>query len=161
MQRCRWSRWQTRGETNWVIIEHRLPVVSVLGLGLPWDLQADESVGHCRRRKIRCLLAPEGVQGKCQNCIRLKKDCNFFPVDQQTDVDARSRSDSKLDAFSNEAGTSNSSSPSFPGSRVAEHLDDPSQRLQELPSSGIRQDIRALGLLSKSLTTPASRGKPC
>jgi len=38
---------------------------------------------HCRRRKIRCLVATEDPQGRCQNCIRLKKECNFFPVDQQ------------------------------------------------------------------------------
>ncbi|KAL5346987.1 hypothetical protein ACLOAV_008130 [Pseudogymnoascus australis] len=38
--------------------------------------------GHCRRRKIRCILAPGDLQGRCANCIRLKKECNFYPVDQ-------------------------------------------------------------------------------
>lgn len=38
--------------------------------------------GHCRRRKIRCILAPGDVQSRCANCIRLKKECNFYPVDQ-------------------------------------------------------------------------------
>ncbi|KAF1852147.1 uncharacterized protein K460DRAFT_271568 [Cucurbitaria berberidis CBS 394.84] len=37
--------------------------------------------GHCRRRKIRCLLAPDDPQSRCANCIRLKKECNFFPVE--------------------------------------------------------------------------------
>ncbi|EXJ80313.1 hypothetical protein A1O1_08455 [Capronia coronata CBS 617.96] len=40
--------------------------------------------GHCRRRKIRCMPAFDDPVGRCQNCIRLKKDCHFFPVDQQT-----------------------------------------------------------------------------
>ncbi|OBT55224.1 hypothetical protein VE04_03880 [Pseudogymnoascus sp. 24MN13] len=38
--------------------------------------------GHCRRRKIRCILAPGDLQNRCANCIRLKKECNFYPVDQ-------------------------------------------------------------------------------
>ncbi|EMC94520.1 hypothetical protein BAUCODRAFT_149659 [Baudoinia panamericana UAMH 10762] len=38
---------------------------------------------HCRRRKIRCLLAEGDPQRRCQNCIRLKKDCHFYPVEQQ------------------------------------------------------------------------------
>ena len=39
--------------------------------------------GHCRRRKIRCIPSPNDLQGRCINCIRLKKDCSFYPVDQQ------------------------------------------------------------------------------
>ncbi|KAK8055256.1 hypothetical protein PG993_000483 [Apiospora rasikravindrae] len=39
--------------------------------------------GHCRRRKIRCILQPADPGGRCMNCIRLKKECSFFPVDQQ------------------------------------------------------------------------------
>jgi Fungal Zn(2)-Cys(6) binuclear cluster domain len=47
----------------------------------------NSSVGHCRRRKIRCLLpTPEDPQGRCANCIRLKKECNFHPVDHATDL---------------------------------------------------------------------------
>jgi hypothetical protein len=38
--------------------------------------------GHCRRRKIRCLVANDETTGRCANCIRLKKECNFYPVDQ-------------------------------------------------------------------------------
>lgn len=40
-------------------------------------------LAHCRRRKIRCLVAPDDPQNRCQNCIRLKKECHFYPVDQQ------------------------------------------------------------------------------
>lgn len=43
------------------------------------------TIGHCRRRKIRCLLAPDDPQGRCSNCIRLKKECNFFPVEHNID----------------------------------------------------------------------------
>lgn len=43
----------------------------------------DRNAGHCRRRKIRCMPAFDDPAGRCQNCIRLKKDCHFFPVDQQ------------------------------------------------------------------------------
>lgn len=39
------------------------------------------SEGHCRRRKIRCLLAADDPQQRCSNCIRLKKECNFYPVE--------------------------------------------------------------------------------
>ncbi|KAH4216220.1 hypothetical protein HBH98_112350 [Parastagonospora nodorum] len=42
--------------------------------------------GHCRRRKIRCLLASEDPQGRCANCIRLKKECNFYPVEHNPDA---------------------------------------------------------------------------
>ena len=34
---------------------------------------------HCRRRKIRCLVAADDAQGRCENCIRLRKECQFFP----------------------------------------------------------------------------------
>lgn len=43
------------------------------------------ATGHCRRRKIRCLLAPDDPQGRCSNCIRLKKECNFYPVEHNAD----------------------------------------------------------------------------
>ena len=38
--------------------------------------------GLCRRRKIRCLLSSSDPQGRCSNCIRLKKKCNFYAVEQ-------------------------------------------------------------------------------
>ncbi|KAF2773696.1 hypothetical protein EJ03DRAFT_104916 [Teratosphaeria nubilosa] len=42
---------------------------------------------HCRRRKIRCLVAEGDPQSRCQNCIRLKKECVFYPVDQQSAIE--------------------------------------------------------------------------
>jgi hypothetical protein len=50
---------------------------------------------HCRRRKIRCLLAEGDSEDRCQNCIRLKKECVFYPVDQQQMLDNRSQSGAK------------------------------------------------------------------
>ncbi|KAI1959109.1 hypothetical protein LOZ58_004817 [Ophidiomyces ophidiicola] len=58
---------------------------------------------HCRRRKIRCLLAPEDPQGRCENCIRLKKECHFYPVDQQPPMEKRGRAGSRADASASDA----------------------------------------------------------
>ncbi|KAF8428353.1 hypothetical protein EV426DRAFT_528335 [Tirmania nivea] len=62
--------------------------------------------GHCRRRKIRCLLQKDDSQGRCINCIRLKKECNFYAVET---TDRRPRSLSKPDISTNEAKSSTSS----------------------------------------------------
>ncbi|EEH22056.2 hypothetical protein PABG_04267 [Paracoccidioides brasiliensis Pb03] len=70
---------------------------------------------HCRRRKIRCLLASDDIQGRCENCIRLKKECHFFPVDQQPLMEMKlSHAGSKTGAISTE--TSMTSSPPLLGS---------------------------------------------
>ncbi|OAQ95988.1 hypothetical protein LLEC1_01663 [Akanthomyces lecanii] len=52
---------------------------------------SNDALGHCRRRKIRCIVSPE-MQNRCINCIRLKKDCSFFPVDQQSGGDSQGKS---------------------------------------------------------------------
>ncbi|KAK8050364.1 hypothetical protein PG994_012094 [Apiospora phragmitis] len=57
---------------------HRTSVACVYG-----GLADTISKGHCRRRKIRCIIQPADPGGRCMNCIRLKKECSFFPVDQQ------------------------------------------------------------------------------
>lgn len=67
---------------------------------------------HCRRRKIRCLVAADDPQGRCENCIRLRKDCQFFPVDQQPPVEKKSRPSSRLETASGGSATTPiSSSP--------------------------------------------------
>ncbi|KAI9746870.1 MAG: hypothetical protein M1815_004928 [Lichina confinis] len=72
--------------------------------------------GHCRRRKIRCLLAPDDTQGRCANCIRLKKECNFFPVDQQPTHQRPPQSQLKQErAVSGESSSSSSSPPNQQG----------------------------------------------
>ncbi|KAL1892521.1 hypothetical protein Sste5346_007033 [Sporothrix stenoceras] len=54
-----------------------------------------KSSSHCRRRKIRCIPSPADIQGRCVNCIRLKKECSFYPVDQQPPPDTRKNSTSR------------------------------------------------------------------
>lgn len=65
-----------------------LAVLCGLCVACVWANADDASMetGHCRRRKIRCLLAPDDPHGRCSNCIRLKKECNFYPVDQQPET---------------------------------------------------------------------------
>jgi hypothetical protein len=52
------------------------------------------------------------VQGRCVNCIRLKKECSFYPVDQQPPPDARSKAPSR--ASTGPKIASASSSPAIP-----------------------------------------------
>ncbi|TVY55191.1 hypothetical protein LCER1_G003900 [Lachnellula cervina] len=73
--------------------------------------------GHCRRRKIRCIPAPADAQNRCSNCIRLKKECNFYPVDQQPQPDPRRR-DSQ--AHSGTGIISETSSPSTSSGQLPE-----------------------------------------
>lgn len=47
--------------------------------------------GHCRRRKIRCVPEPSDGQNRCANCIRLKKDCNYYPVDQPPPAESQGK----------------------------------------------------------------------
>ncbi|KAF2666450.1 hypothetical protein BT63DRAFT_59190 [Microthyrium microscopicum] len=64
--------------------------------------------GHCRRRKIRCIPpTSEDPQGRCANCIRLKKECIFFPVDHVTEVRPGKREVGSI-------STSSTSSPQTP-----------------------------------------------
>ncbi|EAW08916.1 putative C6 finger domain protein [Aspergillus clavatus NRRL 1] len=70
---------------------------------------------HCRRRKIRCLVAADDAQGRCENCIRLRKECQFFPVDQQPPVERKSRPNSRLESASTDPSTTSSSPPPLGG----------------------------------------------
>ncbi|OQU99680.1 Fungal Zn2-Cys6 binuclear cluster domain-containing protein [Cladophialophora immunda] len=67
---------------------------------------------HCRRRKIRCMSDYNDPTGRCQNCIRLKKECVFLPIDPQNPPTAkRPRSGAKAtDGLVNEGEASVSSS---------------------------------------------------
>ncbi|QSZ32392.1 hypothetical protein DSL72_001966 [Monilinia vaccinii-corymbosi] len=71
--------------------------------------------GHCRRRKIRCIPAPADPQNRCSNCIRLKKECNFYPVDQQPQPEPKRRGSK---AQNGTGGASQSSSPSIPSGQL-------------------------------------------
>lgn len=50
--------------------------------------QSVRTTGHCRHRKIRCIVSLE-LPNRCISCIRLKKDCSFGLVDQQPPADSQ------------------------------------------------------------------------
>ncbi|KAM0722782.1 hypothetical protein Q7P37_002224 [Cladosporium fusiforme] len=75
---------------------------------------------HCRRRKIRCLLAENDAHERCQNCIRLKKECVFYPVDQQQALDNRSQSGPKSGAASVPSSAVSPSPPELASGRPFE-----------------------------------------
>lgn len=125
------------------------------GLGLSLTV---ERAGHCRRRKIRCLLAQDDLHGRCSNCIRLKKECNFFPVDQQPpSLDRRPRSESKNDGLSNEASTSSSSSPALSGGHMIEQVEIFNHFRPLAVTSGQHFPCSA-DPLSASMISPMSQG---
>ncbi|KAF2404587.1 hypothetical protein EJ06DRAFT_211078 [Trichodelitschia bisporula] len=82
--------------------------------------------GHCRRRKIRCLLPnPEDMHGRCLNCIRLKKECNFHPVNSEQPMSTDGRGPgSRKDTGSVAPSSSTQSSPraSIPSHQSTEEL---------------------------------------
>ncbi|KAF2839755.1 hypothetical protein M501DRAFT_932757 [Patellaria atrata CBS 101060] len=95
--------------------------------------------GHCRRRKIRCLLAPNDPQGRCSNCIRLKKECNFYPVEQQHPSVLRPQVTPKREVLSSAQPNSTPTSPR-PSSTIGyDRIDDFSSysQLKEVDSHGL------------------------
>ncbi|KAF4581028.1 Fungal Zn binuclear cluster domain containing protein [Ophiocordyceps camponoti-floridani] len=81
---------------------------------------------HCRRRKIRCIASAE-VQNQCVNCIRLKKDCSFYPVDQQPGAESRSRAPAARPAAGSSVASTNSSPAvgnASPGEMSSHHGQD-------------------------------------
>ncbi|KAF2258251.1 hypothetical protein CC78DRAFT_537937 [Lojkania enalia] len=79
--------------------------------------------GHCRRRKIRCLVAQDDSQGRCANCIRLKKECNFYPVEQNPE-NQRSQTNAAKEAGSAAPASSTTSSPRHPPSASGEKAEE-------------------------------------
>lgn len=73
---------------------------------------------HCRRRKIRCVVSEDEPQQKCVNCIRLKRECVFYPVDQQTALDAQSESSSRTSKVRSTASSRVSTSPTQSSTRT-------------------------------------------
>ncbi|KAL9013686.1 MAG: hypothetical protein Q9173_001634 [Seirophora scorigena] len=109
--------------------------------------------GHCRRRKIRCLLALDDPQNRCSNCIRLKKECCFFPVDQQPQMNQRPRTGSKTG--SGDTSISSTSSPALAGGLVI----DPYTQFHPLPIS--TQDYPpSAAPLSATTSSPSRRSTP-
>ncbi|KAF2712003.1 hypothetical protein K504DRAFT_192242 [Pleomassaria siparia CBS 279.74] len=79
--------------------------------------------GHCRRRKIRCLVANEDPQGRCANCIRLKKECNFYPVEQNPEPQ-RSQAGSTKESSVGGPTSSTTSSPHHTSSVSGDKVED-------------------------------------
>ncbi|KAF2737601.1 hypothetical protein EJ04DRAFT_104139 [Polyplosphaeria fusca] len=100
--------------------------------------------GHCRRRKIRCLVAAEDPQGRCANCIRLKKECNFFPVEQNPEPQ-RSQTGSVKEGTS-VAPASTTSSPHHPSSEKMEDFRPP------FPGPGPNASVARFGVPSDADT---------
>ncbi|CAK7231874.1 hypothetical protein SCUCBS95973_008070 [Sporothrix curviconia] len=99
--------------------------------------------GHCRRRKIRCIPSPADIQGRCVNCIRLKKECSFYPVDQQPPPDTRKNSTSRSSVGHHHSSAAAAASATAPAS--APIMPAPAQL--PLPSLA-------------TLADPDSRGRP-
>jgi Fungal Zn(2)-Cys(6) binuclear cluster domain len=124
-----------KGGINLVIIVPQLHVVSLFHLVSAFRDRLDRSLltlflGHCRRRKIRCIPAQGDPQNRCSNCIRLKKPCNFFPVDQQPQTDAGHRADAQVQGAVGPASSSSSPTESagpadMPNSLPFSHLSMP------------------------------------
>ncbi|KAG6105432.1 hypothetical protein E4U31_001429 [Claviceps sp. LM219 group G6] len=72
---------------------------------------------HCRRRKIRCIASPD-TPSRCVNCIRLKKECSFYPVDQQPGPETRAKVASRQNGHPSSSSTSSSSPAIGTGSPV-------------------------------------------
>lgn len=49
--------------------------------------------GHCRHRKTRCIPLADQTESRCQNCIRLKKECQFYSVDGEGANTRKSKSE--------------------------------------------------------------------
>ena len=128
----------TSGETSWATSgspSHAVSESSHLG---DWctSLGADFGPGHCRRRKIRCAVQEGDPQGRCGNCIRLKKDCHFYPVDAQGVPESRPHA--KSGAVSSNPSVM-SHSPTGVGSETQEDSDREMRRYPTLPSNVSRE----------------------
>lgn len=85
---------------------------------------------HCRRRKIRCLLAENNSQQRCGNCIKLKKKCVFYPVDPQNVIERPSQPSNKVGAGSLPSSVVPSSPPELGSGRPFDRI----HRLGSFPS---------------------------
>ncbi|KAL1972568.1 hypothetical protein VTN31DRAFT_6982 [Thermomyces dupontii] len=86
---------------------------------------------HCRRRKIRCLLAADDAQGRCESCIRLKRECVFLSADQRALAEKKRLAESKLNLTQSVSSTTSS-----PPSMTSTSIDSPNldrTRQNEIP----------------------------
>jgi hypothetical protein len=115
----------------------------------------DIGAGHCRRRKIRCLLpSPDDTQGRCTNCIRLKKECNFYPVDQGPPIDIKPTAQTRGDiTMSSAPSASSHSSPHMSGASQPSSVAESAAHLHyHSPEAGTKRQKRDMG----AFAVPAS-----
>ena len=111
----------------------------IIAMRLSVTQLADSRTVHCRRRKIRCLAAADDAQGRCENCIRLRKECQYFPVDQQPPVEKKSRPSSRVGPASADHSAPTSSPSTVGGSEQRDFFQYqpiPLTSNQEIPNLG-------------------------
>ena len=107
------------------------------------------------------MSAPDDPQNRCSNCIRLKKECNFYPVDQQPTQERRSRTGSKVEvkAGTNSTSASSSSSPGLTVGSSADHVEN----FNHFPLMPIATNPFTTPLIPSAavaMSPPGSAGKP-
>ncbi|KAK8095284.1 hypothetical protein PG999_013306 [Apiospora kogelbergensis] len=122
-----------------------------------------QSQGHCRRRKIRCILQPADPGGRCMNCIRLKKECSFFPVDQQppslpgAKQGARSSVGSKITSASSSPALTTGQPPDVGRHQLYPQL-NAAQSLQNMGPPGMQHGSADTYPVTPEGSAPGSRG---
>ena len=111
--------------------------------------------GHCRRRKIRCQPANDDPQQRCANCIKLKKECSFLPVDHPPNAERRPRTGSSTEIIPGEGTGSSPSSPPIAG--IVDHVEN-FNPFPPLPLSTQDYPPSSHGL-NASAISPHSRGR--
>ncbi|KAI1330973.1 hypothetical protein F5Y16DRAFT_424350 [Xylariaceae sp. FL0255] len=86
--------------------------------------RSNMACGHCRKRKIRCRAVEDDQ--RCFNCIRLRRDCIFLPVDQATPVSSSTSRAGTSRSVSRMLPTATTSPPLAPA-QTAGLLDDNSR----------------------------------
>lgn len=112
-------------------------------------------LGHCRRRKIRCIPAFDDTSGKCQNCIRLKKECMFYPVDQQSPVPIK-KSKSKGEGTNDPETSVSSSSPNVLGSSIGDPGDPMNGQMNTPPLPEGSPSLQSFNLSGGSVRHPGN-----
>ncbi|KAF2721755.1 hypothetical protein K431DRAFT_294106 [Polychaeton citri CBS 116435] len=90
---------------------------------------------HCRRRKIRCLMQESDPQGRCQNCVKLKRECVFQPVDQNREPDGISGPSNNARSETRNGNSSPRERPPRRQSAASPSSSNHTVRLQSTPSA--------------------------
>ncbi|KAI9721312.1 MAG: hypothetical protein M1812_002474 [Candelaria pacifica] len=138
------------------IVKRSASTPNVRGLAAADAAGLSMSAAEKRRNKLGYHRTSD-PQGRCTNCIRLKKECNFFPVDQQPQPDRRPRTESKAEGTSGDGSNSESSSPARASTQGAARTGDfspyPPLPLNQVQDLGAPNDP-----LSASSSSPIGKG---